>query len=949
MDREDESTIGECIKSEYTEETIYYKELSQGISGDFVHAKKCCDLQKRDIALCCHLLQILQNTITGNTTIKVDDIIDTISISNKNSTYQYAVAEIENTTFVAFTGTKTLNHALTDIKIVKTTPWHNYSGKVHSGFYEQSKNIQLDSIASTINMTNKKSLVMCGYSLGGAIAQMVGIRIMRDKIHLQEKIRIYTIGSPLIGNEKFSEHCSDFVNNIFHVIHYDDVVPKLLLKYGYKGFGKYIVLKDNSVQECNFKDIEADTEYTNKRSIQYGIQKHMINHYVYFVTKLYKVFLEIPAINDRTKVNTWGIPILNTISKITMLSSKIRIEIKGQYLDHISRLTFDILDVLYIEKKTHTSICVVCKRAKNPMLKIDCLRTSYSQIFGETTEKIVQIMSKSEVIDGELCTKQREIMSKENIQTVIQRAIFGAEYDILNENKVKYKSYLIELENITKNTNISSEAHNVMKVPTALSTDLDMLQIIQDKYKMYEAIPIEELKNLASKSESTTDSQVMNFIIYLKSKENFVTDTKLNNVGTVKQQRFSDALGRNIDTTHNIVEIYVKTADSRVRIMEYLSKTDITKFLTNNWQIALDRAVVFAGGAAIFIGCSAFLCLPIVVGGLWLGSVAATGAGTTILAIGGVSVFLLLGITANILEYLRNVEKGYLKNLELLSKAVGIKDKSDDIWSLERNIYNSLMHNGIKKYENFLTTESAKYIAKGLVKDACKSDFIGYMKAVYLVHELRRMAMGSFTIAVIGPTKVGKSKLLSCLGFPSKPSGTENTKVISSYSKLNDSFKFIDFPGFDDIDDRVRLQFETNNQLANMYIIVLDAMRLNTISQHQFIINFILDKNDIPIIILCNKSDELIKPKEDENPSSVATFDEKIKPFKDTVFERRKDNIDIYACCMIKADMGLEIKLKEYNILTHTEVVEKILNKINSCGIVVDKKIYLQTSMRVQS
>ena len=932
-------------QKEYTDDTISYEELTQGKSSDFVHAKNCCDLQQKDIVLSCHLLQVLQNTVTGNTNIKVDDIINTISFSNKNSDYQYAVAEVENTIFVAFTGTKTISHALTDIKIVKTTPWYNYSGKVHSGFYEQSKKIQIDSIVSTINITNKRRLVICGYSLGGAIAQMVGIRIMRDRIHLLEKIKIYTIGSPLIGNEKFSEHCSDFVNNIFNVIHYDDVVPRVLLEYGYKGFGKYIVLKDNSIQECDFNAIETDNEYTKKRSIQYGIQKHMINHYLYCVTKYYKVFLEIPVVNDKTKVSTWGVPILDKIFKITILSSKIRIEIEGQYLDHISRLTFDILDVLYIEKKTHTSVCVVCKRARNSMLKIDCLRISYSQIFGETTEKIVQIMSKFEVIDDELCTEQRENMSKENIQTVIQRAIFGAEYDILYENKVKYKFYLTELENITKDTNISSEAQDVMKVPTALSTDRDMLQIIQDKYKMYEAIPIEDLKTLARKSESTTDSQVMNFIIYLKTEENFVTGTDINNLDMVEQQTFSNALGRNIDTTHNIVDIYVKTADSRVRIMEYLSKTDIKEFLTKHWlkETALAGAFLVAN-TTLVIASIAFAFLPIVVGALWLGSIVAATSAAISISIGSVSAFLLLGITVNILDYLKNVEKGYLKNLELLSQALNINSHFDDIWSLERNIYDSLVSTGIKNYERFLTTDFAKYFTKGHVKDASRNDFIRYIKVVYLVHELRRMAMGSFTIAVIGPTKVGKSKLLSCLGFESKPSGTRNTKVISSYSKSKDSFKFIDFPGFDDIDHRVRLQFETNNHLANMYVIVLDAIRLNTISQHQFIINFILDKNDIPIIILCNKSDELIKSNKNEEPIDVTTFNEKINSFKDQLFERRRDNIEIYACCMIEADMTLRTQLNKYKILTYTEVIEKILNKIHSCGITVDKKIYSQNT-----
>ena len=54
-------------------------------------------------------------------------------------------------------------------------------GKFHSGFLQRALKFPMETILSNENFRNS-SIVVCGHSLGGAIASIVGIRLQKEKV-----------------------------------------------------------------------------------------------------------------------------------------------------------------------------------------------------------------------------------------------------------------------------------------------------------------------------------------------------------------------------------------------------------------------------------------------------------------------------------------------------------------------------------------------------------------------------------------------------------------------------------------------------------------------------------------------------------------------------------------------------------------------------------------------
>ena len=58
-------------------------------------------------------------------------------------------------------------------------------GKFHSGFLQRALKFPMETILSDDNFKNSK-VVLCGHSLGGAIASIVAIRIQQEKVSMKE-------------------------------------------------------------------------------------------------------------------------------------------------------------------------------------------------------------------------------------------------------------------------------------------------------------------------------------------------------------------------------------------------------------------------------------------------------------------------------------------------------------------------------------------------------------------------------------------------------------------------------------------------------------------------------------------------------------------------------------------------------------------------------------------
>eukprot|EP00741_Cyanophora_paradoxa_P000547 tig00000411_g530.t1 len=95
---------------------------------------------------------------------------------NNDNVFQAALwAEDDERLFVAFRGTSSGRDALVDVTIEpEPVPGLGY---VHKGFWNRAKRVRLESIVYAAHQ-RRKQLVLCGHSLGGAVACLVLARLL---------------------------------------------------------------------------------------------------------------------------------------------------------------------------------------------------------------------------------------------------------------------------------------------------------------------------------------------------------------------------------------------------------------------------------------------------------------------------------------------------------------------------------------------------------------------------------------------------------------------------------------------------------------------------------------------------------------------------------------------------------------------------------------------------
>ena len=114
------------------------------------------------------------------------------------------------TVIVAFRGTDNLHKdLLTDVHVVPMT-LAGGSGTVHTGFYKRSEEYPI--AAFTKLLKDGKRLLLTGHSLGGAIAQVLTLRLLHEQslgAEHRRRLHCVTFGSPMIGNEKLATWAKD--------------------------------------------------------------------------------------------------------------------------------------------------------------------------------------------------------------------------------------------------------------------------------------------------------------------------------------------------------------------------------------------------------------------------------------------------------------------------------------------------------------------------------------------------------------------------------------------------------------------------------------------------------------------------------------------------------------------------------------------------------------------
>jgi predicted lipase len=114
-----------------------------------------------------------------------------------------------NIVIVVFTGSQSLIDWLQNVQVTRKSL--NNGVFIHSGAYE-SVNSVYSGIKRVLNSKIRcgKKIYITGHSRGGMLASVLTYLLARDYPHHLSQIKVYTFGSPAVGNKKFA----NFFKNI---------------------------------------------------------------------------------------------------------------------------------------------------------------------------------------------------------------------------------------------------------------------------------------------------------------------------------------------------------------------------------------------------------------------------------------------------------------------------------------------------------------------------------------------------------------------------------------------------------------------------------------------------------------------------------------------------------------------------------------------------------------
>lgn len=128
-----------------------------------------------------------------------------------------------DTVYVTFRGTSSFKDVLIDIDI--RTIRIKDKIRVHEGFYNQFKSVEIEITKRLIKNLDAKNIIFCGHSLGGALAQLAAAYY--GEILDFSNVICHTFGSPRVGNKYFVEWFSKHVDENVRIENNRDPVPMI--------------------------------------------------------------------------------------------------------------------------------------------------------------------------------------------------------------------------------------------------------------------------------------------------------------------------------------------------------------------------------------------------------------------------------------------------------------------------------------------------------------------------------------------------------------------------------------------------------------------------------------------------------------------------------------------------------------------------------------------------
>ncbi|XP_078618266.1 uncharacterized protein LOC144885927 [Branchiostoma floridae x Branchiostoma japonicum] len=155
-------------------------------------------------------------------------------------TYMLAETDDKDELFIAFRGTQSYEDILSDLSIWQgsgTKRESSMGGKCHAGFLQLASCFPVDPILRKYvygkDDDNCARIVVCGHSMGGAVAHIVTLNMLADLKRCSrdtEKVLSIAVGAPYFGDREMRDYAEkhDLSDNLLTIVNQNDPVPRLL-------------------------------------------------------------------------------------------------------------------------------------------------------------------------------------------------------------------------------------------------------------------------------------------------------------------------------------------------------------------------------------------------------------------------------------------------------------------------------------------------------------------------------------------------------------------------------------------------------------------------------------------------------------------------------------------------------------------------------------------------
>ncbi|MEW5297372.1 MAG: hypothetical protein WDW36_000585 [Sanguina aurantia] len=132
--------------------------------------------------------------------------LESVQVSLNGIPQHYIIAAGGNSLYVAFMGTKQPRDLITDANVVHEPVWAESSiPAAHRGFLSRARAIQVEQLYELAQSTGRR-LVLCGHSLGGAVAKLCTLRMLRELPSWPAPtLGCVCFATPAVGNSALAE------------------------------------------------------------------------------------------------------------------------------------------------------------------------------------------------------------------------------------------------------------------------------------------------------------------------------------------------------------------------------------------------------------------------------------------------------------------------------------------------------------------------------------------------------------------------------------------------------------------------------------------------------------------------------------------------------------------------------------------------------------------------